>query len=151
MAVDPERLGKGQANPWIEIAAHAEGGESYEYSVLMTLLELEAPTLGHLYRVRADMENSLDELKNQWVWDGFMTRDLRRTQIMVRLNALICNWRSLFVRLLAPDTQGEARTSRPLMINGVRRVSRHSRQVTLLVMIAHSAAADLRVPPYTRG
>ena len=62
------------------------------------------------------MKNSLDELKNQWGWGGFMTQDLRRTQIMVRLNALIQDWWSVFVRLPAPETRRERKRSRPLMI-----------------------------------
>jgi hypothetical protein len=32
-----------------------------------------------LYRDRADCENSFDELKNQWGWGGFTTRDLKRS------------------------------------------------------------------------
>ena len=48
------------------------------------------------------------------------------------------------MRLLDPERRREAKTSRPLMMDGVGRVSRHSRQVTLLLTIAHSAAAGLR-------
>jgi hypothetical protein len=30
-----------------------------------------------------------DELKNQWGWTGFSTQDLKRSQLMARLVALI--------------------------------------------------------------
>ena len=118
--------------------------ERYEYSVLVTSLTVEPLTLAQLYRDRADAENAFDELKNQWGWGGFVTRDLKRTGIMVRLNALFYNWWSLFVRLIEPESRREAKTSRPLLMDGVARVRQHSRQTTLLLTIAHSAAAGLR-------
>ena len=39
-------------------------------------LEEEVLTLAQLCRNRADSENPFDELKNQWGWGGFTTRDL---------------------------------------------------------------------------
>lgn len=53
---------------------------SYEYAVLVTNLDVEVPSLGQLYRDRADAENAFDELKNQWSWGGFTTHDLHRCQ-----------------------------------------------------------------------
>ena len=47
----------------------------YEYVVLVTNLKENLLTLLHLYRQRADVENAYDELKNQWGWGGFTTRD----------------------------------------------------------------------------
>lgn len=87
---------------------------------------------------------AFDELKNQWGWGGFVTRDLNRPRIMVRLNALFYNWWSLLVRMIDPDSRREARTSRPQMVEGVGRVTRHGRQTTLLLTVAHSAAVGLR-------
>jgi hypothetical protein len=45
--------------------------------------------LAPLYRDRADCENVFDEIKNQWGWAGFVTRDLKRCQILARLIALL--------------------------------------------------------------
>ena len=90
------------------------------------------------------MENAFDELKNQWGWGGLVTRNLKRTRIMVRLNALFYNWWSLFVRLIDLESRLEARTGRPLLMDGVARVKRHSRQTTLLLTIAHSATGGMR-------
>ena len=87
---------------------------------------------------------AFDELKNQWGWGGFVTRDFKRTRIMVRLNALVYNWWSLFVRMLDPECRREAKTSRPLMMQGVARATRHGRQTTLLLTVAHSASDGLR-------
>lgn len=128
--------------PFTEVVE--EGQLRWEYSVLVTSLEWEPLTLAQLYRDRADTENAFDELKNRWGWGGFVTQDLNRTRIMVRLNALFYNWWSLFVRMIEPDSRREARTSRPQMMEGVGRVTRHGRQTTLLLTIAHSAAGGLR-------
>jgi hypothetical protein len=38
----------------------------YEYSVLVTSLDIEMLSVAQLYRDRADAENSFDELKNHW-------------------------------------------------------------------------------------
>jgi len=56
-------------------------GPVYEYVVLVTSLEENLLSLMHLYRQRADVENAYDELKNQWGWGGFTTRDLGRCQV----------------------------------------------------------------------
>lgn len=109
----------------------------WEYSVLVTSLDCEALTLAQLYRDRADAENVFDELKNQWGWGGFTTRDLKRTQITARMTALVYNWWSLFVRLVDPMTSREAVTSRPLLLTGVARASNHSGQTTLFLNSSH--------------
>ena len=116
----------------------------YEYSVLVTSLEYEARTVAQLYRDRGDMENAVDEMKDQWGWGAFVTQDLKRTRIMARMNALFYNWWSLFVRLISPEARRDAQTSRPTMLAGVGRETRHSRQKKLLLTIAHSASRGLR-------
>ena len=47
--------------------------------------------LAQFYRDRADVENCFEELKNQWGWGGFTTKDVERSQTMARLVALIYN------------------------------------------------------------
>ena len=69
-----------------------EGREPWEYAVLVTSLDSEILSLGQLYRDRADCENSFDELKNQWGWGGFTTRDLKRCRLMAGCVALVFNW-----------------------------------------------------------
>ncbi len=63
----------------------------WKFAVLATSLDLEVRSLAQ-YRDRADAENGFDELKNQWSWGGFTTRDLKRCQHMARLITLTCNW-----------------------------------------------------------
>ncbi len=75
-----------------------------------------SPRLRQLYRDRADCENSFDELKNQWDWGGFTTRDLKRCRLMAGCVALVFNWWNLFVRLADPNHHREAITSRPLLL-----------------------------------
>ena len=112
----------------------------WEYSVLATSLDCEARTLAQLYRDRADAENVFDELKNQWGWGGFTTRDLKRTRITARMTAIVYNWWSLFVRLVDPLASREATTSRPLLLTGVARASSHAGQTTLFFNSSHSQA-----------
>jgi hypothetical protein len=68
------------------------------------------------YRDRGEAENICDELKNQWGWTGFTTRDLQRCQTLARMIGLIYNWWSLYTRLAIPHRHTEATTSRPLLI-----------------------------------
>ena len=116
------------------------GADAYEYGVLVTSLDEEVLTLAQLYRDRADSENPFDELKNQWGWAGFTTRDLARCQLMARFIALIYNWWNLFVRLAKPDKHLEAITSRPLLLSAIAERSRHARQTTLRVASSHAKA-----------
>lgn len=119
----------------------------YEYFVLVTNLPHEILTLAQLYRDRADSENTFDELKNQWGWGGFTTQDLKRCRFNAMAVALIYNWWSLFVRLANPKTRLEAITSRPFLLSGVARKTRHAGQQHLVISHlhrhAHLAAAML--------
>jgi hypothetical protein len=122
---------------FVEIGPDAE---AYEYGVLVTSLEEEVLALAQLYRDRADSENPFDELKNQWGWGGFTTRDLARCRTMARFIALIYNWWNLFVRLAEPGKHMEAITSRPLLLSAIAERSRHARQITLRVASSHAKA-----------
>ena len=117
-----------------------EQSEVYEYGLLVTSLDEEVLTIAQLYRDRADSENPFDELKNQWGWAGFTTRDLARCQLMARFIALVYNWWNLFVRLAEPDKHLEAITSRPLLLSAIAERSRHARQTTLRVASSHAKA-----------
>ncbi len=107
------------------------GTRVWEFAVLATSLNLEVRSIAQLYRDRADAENAFDELKNQWGWGGFTTRDLKRCQHMARLIALTYNWWSLFVRLADPDRHREAITSRRLLLHGIARRTQHAGQTQL--------------------
>jgi len=109
----------------------------YEYSVLVTSLEGEVLSLAQLYRDRATCENNFDELKNQWGWAGFVTKDLNRSRIMVRAIVQVYNWWSLFVRWIDPEKHSEAITSRPLMLFGVAKKTKHANQKKLTITSMH--------------
>ena len=113
----------------------------YEYQVLVTNLSEELLSIADLYRQRADAENVYDELKNQWGWGGFMTKDKLRCQVAARNVALIYNWWSLFVRCVEPERPREAITSRPLLLCAVGRVIESGRQITLRLTSTHAHAA----------
>jgi hypothetical protein len=120
------------------------GQDLYEYAVLVTSLADEVLAVAQLYRDRAEAENIFDELKNQWGWTGFTTHDVRRCQILARTIAVIYNWWSLFTRLAIPNRHTEAITSRPLLLNGVARETRHSNQTTLTITSMHAQASAVR-------
>lgn len=122
----------------------SQAGELYEYAVLVTSLTEEVLGVAQLYRDRAEAENLFDELKNQWGWTGFTTQDHQRCQIMARIIALIYNWWSLYSRLAIPNRHTEATTSRPLMLHGIARQTRHSHQTTLTLTSNHAQAGAVR-------
>ncbi len=110
----------------------------YEYAVLVTSTTHPILTLAQLYRDRADSENNFDELKNQWGWGGFTTKDIARCQLMARMVALVYNWWTLFVRLAQPHKHFEAITSRPLLLHGVATQTRHGGQTRLTITSTHA-------------
>jgi hypothetical protein len=128
------------ALPWSALLTCGPAPES-EYQVLVTNLGEEILTVAGLYRQRADAENVYDELKNQWGWGGFTTKDLLRCQITARHVALVYNWWSLFVRCAEPARPREAVTSRPLLLCAVGRVVESGRQLTLRLTSTHAEAA----------
>jgi hypothetical protein len=60
----------------------------WEYSVRVTHTEYSLEAIGQLYRDRADCENGIDELKNQWGWGGYTTCDLERCNLSAGAVAL---------------------------------------------------------------
>ncbi len=123
--------------------------KAYEYSVLVTDLDEDLITLFYHYRDRADCENNFDEMKNQWGWGGYTTRSIKSCRLMAGMIALIYNWWNLYVRLALPDKHHEAITSRPLLLSGVGRLIKHSRQQKLIITSAHGDITKLK-SAYTR-
>jgi hypothetical protein len=116
----------------------------YESVVLVTNLEENLLTVLPLDRQRADVENADDELKNQWGWGGFTTRDLLRCQIAARRVALVYNGWNLFVRCAQPKRAREAITSRPLLLHAVGRIVQSSRQTVLRLTSHHAEAPEVQ-------
>src|SRR5262249_2557919 len=114
-----------------------DGGELWEYAVLVTSLDSEILSIGQLYRDRADCENVFDELKNQWGWGGFTTRDLKRCRLIAGMVALFFNWWNLFVRLADPHHHREAIPSRPLLLQATGRKTRHAGRTTVTITSSH--------------
>ena len=120
------------------------GVRKYEYQVLVTSMDNEILTIAQHYRDRGDSENCFDELKNQWGWGGFTTKDLQRCRIISRMVALVYNWWSLYTRLLNPDKRHEAITSRPLMLESVARKTSHAGQTTVTITSSHAKASIIQ-------
>ena len=116
-------------------------GEQYEHAVLVTCWpERDLLAVAQTYRDRADAENLFDELKNQWGWTGFTTQDLKRSQLMARMCALIYNWWTIFTRMGTGETHGEAITTRPLLQQAVVRRTKHANQTRLNISSLHGKA-----------
>jgi len=115
----------------------------YEYAVLVTSLPDDILSIAQHYRDRADSENCFDELKNQWGWGGYTTKDLKRCRFVSRMVALIYNWWSLFVRLANPNKHHEAITSRPLLLHAVAKKTSHGGQTFLTITNQHAKAAKV--------
>jgi hypothetical protein len=116
----------------------------WEYAVLVTNTDYSMEALGQLYRDRADCENGFDELKNQWGWGGYTTRDLERCNLSARAVALIYNWWSWYVRLAHPKKRLEAITSRPMLLNGIARLTQHAGQARLLLTLNHQSGNKIK-------
>lgn len=112
----------------------------YEYAVLVTSLPDDILSIAQHYRDRADCENCFDELKNQWGWGGYTTKDLKRCRFASRMVALIYNWWSLFVRLANPNKHHEAITSRPLLLHSVAKKTSSGGQTFLTITNTHAKA-----------
>jgi len=100
------------------------------------------PTLvmPRLYRERADAENSFDELKNQWGWNGYTTHRLTACRLMANLIALFYNWWNLYVRFYDAEHHREAITSRPALMQGVARQVQSAGQRTVKISLLHEKA-----------
>ena len=114
-----------------------EDMKMFEYSVLVTNLENDVVSLFHHYRDRADCENNFDELKNQWGWSGYTTKDVKSCRLMSRMIALIYNGWNLYVRLALPDSHHEAITSRPLLLTSVGRLTKHGDKKKITITSTH--------------
>ena len=135
----PRELGTGADSAQTQLLS-VEAEDGYDYTVLITNTDWEVLTLARLYRERADSENTIDELKRQWGWGGFVTKDLLRCQVAARSVALIYNWWNLFVRCVEPTRPREAVTSRPLLMYAVGRQISHAGQTTVILTSTHAEA-----------
>lgn len=110
----------------------------FEYSVLVTSLDDGVVSIIDHYRDRADCENNFDEIKNQWGWGGYTTKDLKRCRFISRMVALAYNWWTLFVRLSNPDSHKESITSRPLLMSAIGKLTESSRQKKITITSQHN-------------
>lgn len=89
------------------------------------------------YRDRADAENCLDELKNQWDWGGYISRRLVSSNLMANLIALFYNWWSIYLRFHDEGHHREAIRTRPRLMAGVGQQVQSGGQRTVKVSILH--------------
>lgn len=116
----------------------------WEYAVLVCSRDLPLESLPKLYAERADCENVLDELKNQWGLSGFTTRDIKRCQVMARLTALVSNWWNVFARIAQPNEHKEALTSRPELLRLIATLTTHAGKKMLRFCTHHENSQDVK-------
>lgn len=78
------------------------------YVTDLSVTEANAWQVIELYRCRADAENVFDELKNQWGFNGFCSRQRTVSELAARLLLLTYNLWNLFLRLMSPERHIEA-------------------------------------------
>lgn len=123
---------------WPRDARHADRRHAQR---LVTDLDLDVRAVSKLYRERGDCENVFDEMKNQWGWGGFVTRDLKRTAIVAGLSVFVANLWNMFCRLGGDGSHQEAVTTRRRLQPCVARVSRHGRRATVTIFTAGTGHA----------
>jgi hypothetical protein len=123
----------------------------HEYAVYVTNLPLQynAWTIQDLYRHRADVENVFDELKNQWGFSGFCSRSRATTELAARLQLLVYNLWTLFVRFIIPQHHTEAKKGRRWFLIIAARLVESGRQKEIQVSIRGGWAEQLKAG-YTR-
>jgi hypothetical protein len=136
-------LSRNNSEGQLELLLPGQDVQPWEYAVLVTNSRYGLDAMAQLYRDRADVENGFDELKNQWGWGGFTTRDLERCQTSARAVALIYNWWSWYCRAAQPGARMEAITSRPLLLAAVGRAVKHAGQTILHLTPMHAAKDNL--------
>jgi hypothetical protein len=118
--------------------------DKWEYAAVVCSADQPLDCLPTLYAERADCENVLDELKNQWGLSGFTTKDLKRCQVMARLTALVSNWWNVFLRIAEPTAHMEALTSRPELLHVIATLITHADKKVLRFCSHHENAAHVK-------
>ncbi len=118
--------------------------EKWEYAAVVCSADLSLDCLPTLYAERADCENVLDELKNQWGLSGFTTKDLKRCKVMARLTALVCNWWNVFMRIAEPTEHMEALTSRPELLHVIATLVTHADKKVLRFCSHHENSSHVK-------
>ena len=129
---------------WFSRPLAGDPQQEMEYAAVVCSAELVLDSVPKLYAERADCENVLDELKNQWGLSGFTTADLKRCQVMARLTALVCNWWNVFVRIAEPTQHMEAITSRPELLHVMAMVITHGGKKVLRFCSHHENADHVK-------
>ncbi len=70
--------------------------EQYKYAAFVTNMDLSAEMIWHLYNKRADCENRIRELRNDYGIDGFCMDDFYATEAAFRWTMVAHNLMSLF-------------------------------------------------------
>ncbi len=124
-------------NDWLPLLQVEAASHEWEYAVLVCSQDIPIDSSPKLYAERADCENVLDEVKNQWGLRGFTTQDLSRGKVMARLNALVYNWWNVFVRIAEPTEHKEAITSRPELLQLIATLTTHAGENVLRFSSLH--------------
>lgn len=129
---------------WLPYLAGEVSSVAWEYAVVACSADVPLESTPKLYAERADCENVLDELKNQWGLNGFTTKDLIRCKIMARIGIVVSNWWNVFSRIAEPAKHKEALTSRPELLNLMATRITHAGKNTIRFSTHHENALDVK-------
>ena len=97
--------------------------------------------IAQLYRDRCEAENVFDAPQESGGLNRpHHSRVINARELMARITALIYNWWSVFTRLAIPNRHTEATNSRPLLLHGIARQTRHANQTTATITSNHANA-----------
>ena len=144
-ASESQRWLEGKAKVWLNrgdkalaseavMAWHEVDEDRPHYLFKLTDLPPEEASpwqVADLYRKRADAENVLDELKNQWGFNGFTSGCRAVSAMAARLLLVAYNLWNLFMRLMCPARHLEAAGGRRWFLLIAARLTKSARQWTL--------------------
>lgn len=121
---------------------------SYDYSALVTSLELTAPECVAFYDKRGECENTIKEFKNDFGADGFCMNSFHATEAVFRLLSVLFNLVTEFKRAVLRDSSATLATVRVKVFVLGAILGRHARKPVLRLGLNHrwteSFAALLR-------
>ena len=138
---DPPRREFHALLPGLELVNDEAYSDGYERHAPVTDLGYDPRAVSKLYRERGDCENMFDEMKNQWGWGGFVTRDMKRTALAAGLGALVANCWNIFCRLHGDGSHQEAVTTRRRLQSCVARIASHGRRRSITIFTSGKGVA----------
>jgi hypothetical protein len=110
---------------------------SYEYSALVTSLDMTAPECVAFYDKRGECENTIKEFKNDFGADGFCMNSFHATEAVFRLLSVLFNLVTEFKRVVLRDCTTTLATVRVKVFVLGALLGRRARKIVLRLGLNH--------------